>query len=149
MDQNQPFRGGINSAILRYRGARPNEPTSIPHSNPRNLKEWELHALFNPGAPGGESPDGVDFRLNLNPTFNFTTLHFSINNASFLNVTHVPVLLQILGGVVDAKDLLPKGSVYNLKPNQVVELTIPNNPEAVGGPVSSTVLEIFTPNSRI
>jgi iron transport multicopper oxidase len=58
---------------------------------------------------------------------------FQVNNASF-GPPSVPVLLQILSGAKKASDLLPAGSIYGLKPNKSVELTIPGG--AVGGPVS-------------
>ena len=58
---------------------------------------------------------------------------YLVNGASFEPPT-VPVLLQILSGVKNASDLVPKGSIYPLEPNKSVELTIPGG--VVGGPVS-------------
>ena len=46
----------------------------------------------------------------------------------------VPVLLQILSGAREAKDIMPNGSVYTLPRGKVVEVTIPGF--AAAGPVS-------------
>jgi iron transport multicopper oxidase len=51
----------------------------------------------------------------------------------------VPVLLQILSGTQNAQDLLPKGSVYSLPPNKVVEISMPGLDGSLGGPVSDHV----------
>ncbi len=48
----------------------------------------------------------------------------------------MPVLLQVLSGKQDARNLLPAGSVYALPRNKVVELTLPGG--VVGGGVSPT-----------
>lgn len=56
---------------------------------------------------------------------------FFINDAPFVPPT-VPVLLQILNGTLDAHDLLPPGSVYNLPPYSTIELSIPGG--VTGGP---------------
>ncbi|KAG6845382.1 hypothetical protein H0H87_010097 [Tephrocybe sp. NHM501043] len=129
------FDGGLNSAILRYRGAPHADPTTTSAlSNP--LLETNLHPRENPGAPGGSAP--ADVQLNLNIAF--ANAQFKINNATFVPPT-VPVLLQILSGARLAKDLLPAGSVYTLPPNQVVELSIPGG--SVGSPVSIFPLGSF------
>ena len=56
-----------------------------------------------------------------------------MNNVTFIP-PNVPVLLQILSGVTDPSELLPKGSIYGLGSNKSVEITIPAG--ALGGPVS-------------
>ncbi len=63
-----------------------------------------------------------------------TSPAFVVNGVSFAPPP-VPVLLQILSGVKKASELLPAGSVYALKPNKSVELTIPAG--VIGGPVST------------
>lgn len=126
------YNGGINSAILRYAGAKAIDPTTKITQNVVPLKETDLHPLTNPAAPGKPYVGGADYKLNLN--LGFKTGSFLINNATYQSPS-VPVLLQILSGKTAAQDLLPKGSVYTLPPNQVVELSIPPG-SAVGGLVS-------------
>ena len=58
---------------------------------------------------------------------------YLVNGVSYEAPT-VPVLLQILSGTKKASNLLPAGSIYGLRPNKSVELTIPGG--SVGGPVS-------------
>ncbi|KZP29155.1 multicopper oxidase [Athelia psychrophila] len=122
------FRGGINSAILRYAGAPAEEPTSHQSPSVIPLLETNLHPLENPGAPGGHHKGGADVELTLNlaqvvkPTGNV----FTINGVTF-EPPSVPVLLQILSGSTKATDLLPKGSVYTLPSNKVIELHIPGH----------------------
>ncbi|EEB99735.1 hypothetical protein MPER_00514 [Moniliophthora perniciosa FA553] len=57
---------------------------------------------------------------------------FMINQTQF-TVPNVPVLLQILSGAQAAQDLLPRGSVYDLPKNKVIEINLFNN-GTVGGP---------------
>ncbi|KAJ7730020.1 laccase [Mycena maculata] len=117
------FTGGINSAILRYVGAPNAEPTTN-STGTTPLVETALHPLVPSPVPGNPYPGGADVNLNLNIVFNLTTLHFSINGATFTPPT-APVLLQILSGAQLAQDLLPSGSVYALPPNKVIEVSIP------------------------
>jgi iron transport multicopper oxidase len=56
-----------------------------------------------------------------------------VNNVSYENPS-VPILLQILSGVKTVQELVPSGSIYGLKRDEVVQLTIPAG--VVGGPVS-------------
>ncbi|PPQ95564.1 hypothetical protein CVT26_008592 [Gymnopilus dilepis] len=113
------FDGGVNSAILRYVGAKAVDPTTTSVlKNP--LLETNLHPLTNPQAPGHNKP--ADKKLNLDITFSNGT--FKVNNATF-SPPKVPVLLQILSHKYTPQQLLPKGSVYPLEPNQVVEITLP------------------------
>ncbi|KAH8104296.1 laccase [Phellopilus nigrolimitatus] len=114
--------GGINSAILRYDGAYDNEPITSEKINSTVLNESDLHPLINPGAPGPAVVGGADVTLTMN--ISHSGGQFSINGAPF-NPPSVPVLLQILSGTTNAKELLPSGSVYNLPPNQVIEINIP------------------------
>ncbi|GLB41428.1 putative multicopper oxidase family protein [Lyophyllum shimeji] len=124
------FDGGLNSAVLRYAGAPNADPTtSQTGSNP--MLETDLHPLVNPAAPGQPVAGGADVDLNLAITFDFASLKFSVNGATFAPPT-VPVLLQIMSGATTAQSLLPAGSVYTLPPNKVIELTIPGG--AVGSP---------------
>ncbi|KAJ7450358.1 laccase [Mycena latifolia] len=126
--QYQGFANGTNSAILRYAGAPKDEPTTS--SVVRNpLVETALHPLVPSKVPGNHFAGGADVNLRLNISFNGT--RYEINNATF-NPPNVPVLLQILSGAHTAQELLPKGSVYELPPNKVVEVSIPGG--SIGGP---------------
>ncbi|KAG1740357.1 laccase [Suillus lakei] len=126
---NASYTGGTNSAILRYKGARTAEPTTV-NTAPKNpLQETNLHALINPGAPGIPGYGKADINLNLE----VSTVggNFYVNNATF-NPPTVPVLLQILSGAQDPSQLLPNGSVIVLEANKVVELTL--SITGLGGP---------------
>ncbi|KAI0049490.1 multicopper oxidase [Auriscalpium vulgare] len=120
--------GGINSAILRYAGASVADPATTATANPLAMVETNLH-------PGTPAPGEADININL--AVNFANGIFEVNNQQFLPPS-VPVLLQILSGASQASDLLPSGSIYNLDPNKVVELTIPGG--AAGGPHSFHVV---------
>ncbi|KAJ6449050.1 laccase [Mycena sanguinolenta] len=117
---NQGFVNG--TAILRYAGAHTADPTTNTVST-LPLVETALHPLVNTPVPGQPHPGGADMVLNLPITLtpNFT---FAINGTSFVPPT-APVLLQILSGAQSAQNLLPKGSVIELPPNKVIEVSIP------------------------
>ncbi|KAF5380268.1 hypothetical protein D9757_008201 [Collybiopsis confluens] len=129
-----PLANGINSAVLRYKGAPETDPISSSTSVITAVNEHILHPLQNAGAPGGSRP--ADMVLNF--TLGFQVPHFTMTESS-TNVTSsfvspsVPVLLQILSGTKRAQDLLPKGSVFGLKRNQVIEINL-NGGNAPGGP---------------
>ncbi|KAG6916141.1 Acyl-coenzyme A oxidase 2 [Tephrocybe rancida] len=123
------FDGGLNSAILRYFGAANVDPvTTSVLTNP--MLEINLHPLSNPTAPGSSAP--ADVALNLAIAFDFTTARFSVNGASFTPPNNLAVMLQIMSGATSASSLLPAGSIYELPPNKVIELSIPGG--AVGAP---------------
>lgn len=133
------FAGGINTAIFRYDGAPSTDPSTDPTKPPpsrKPLKETDLHALESPAAPGKPVPGGADVVLNLAHAFDFSTFQYKMNGVAFVPPT-VPVLLQILSGTQSAQDLLPKGSVYELPPNKVIEISLPGTGLDQGGPVSS------------
>ncbi|KAK0231920.1 laccase lcc5 [Armillaria nabsnona] len=122
----QGFESGINSAILRYNGADNVEPDPVIIRSVSPMRETQLAPLENPGAPGFPEIGGVDVALNL--AFNFSgpedSGNFTINNYTFIPPT-TPVLLQILSGARNAKDLLPKGSIYSLPLNSTIEISMP------------------------
>ncbi|KAG2035309.1 laccase [Suillus americanus] len=123
------FEGGMNSAILRYQGAPNADPTTV-YTTPKNeLKETNLHALINPGAPG--IPEYGKADINLNLTVANKGGIFYVNNNPFEPPT-VPVLLQILSGAQEPSQLLPNGNVIVLEANKVVELTLSTT--GPGGP---------------
>ncbi|KIK58304.1 hypothetical protein GYMLUDRAFT_45516 [Collybiopsis luxurians FD-317 M1] len=119
------YTNGVNSGILRYKGAPDEEPTTSepPSSEVIVFHESDLHPLENPGAPGKPYPGGADLVLNLSLGFNASTVQFLVNNVPFVP-PKVPVLLQILSGAQHAQDLLPNGSVYTLPPNKVIEVNL-------------------------
>jgi len=122
------FDGGLNSAILRYRGSNVTaDPNTTQTTNVITLVESNLVPLLSPAAPGTPEVGGADVLLNLNlgiNAVNATARFFTINGVTF-KPPSVPVLLQILSGHMAATDLLPNGSVYTLPPNKVIELSIP------------------------
>ncbi|KAG6809159.1 hypothetical protein H0H92_001364 [Tricholoma furcatifolium] len=136
------FDGGRNLAILRYLGAPASDPTDDPTIPPPSvlpLNEVDLHPLVNPAAPGNPWAGGADVNINLVTTVNFTTFKYQMNGVPFIPPT-VPVLLQILSGAQVAQDLLPKGSIYALPPNKVIEISIPGTDVAIGGPHEFSVI---------
>ncbi|KJA22859.1 multicopper oxidase [Hypholoma sublateritium FD-334 SS-4] len=127
---SQGFVGGLNSAILRYWLAPIADPTTTSVlSNP--LVETNLHPLVNAVAPGIPTPGAADVNLNLDINFDFASLKFLVNGATFQPPT-LPVLLQIISGASTATDLLPAGSVYTLPPNKVIEISMPGG--SIGSP---------------
>lgn len=139
------FAGAINTAILRYEGAPQTDPSTDPTQVPTSLhplKETDLHALQLPLAPGLPWAGGADVVLNLAHNFDFTTFQYKMNGFPFVPPT-VPVLLQILSGTQNAQDLLPKGSVYALPPNKVIEISLPGTGVNQGGPVSAPPFMIY------
>ena len=127
------FDNGVNSAILRYARAPNVEPNTTETPSTRPLLETNLHPLTNPAAPGPPVPaaesKGQVLSIPYNITFSPSLRQFFVNNATFTPPT-VPVLLQILSGARTSHELLPKGSVYTLPPNKVIEITIPGGTAA-------------------
>ncbi|KAG2095736.1 laccase [Suillus discolor] len=115
------FDGGLNCAILRYRGAPAADPTTDYTDSTMPMLETNLYPLINPGAPGIPEYGQADINLDL-VVDNFGRLFF-INGAVY-EPPIVPVLLQILSGAQYATDLMPIGSVIVLEANKVVELTM-------------------------
>ncbi|KAK7682850.1 Acyl-coenzyme A oxidase 2 [Cerrena zonata] len=122
---------GMNSAILRYKGAPVEEPKTIESPSINPLREMDLRPLVKTPVPGRPVPGGADINHRLDMALDFKTKHFSIDGHSFTPPT-LPVLLQILSGTEDAHDLLPQGSVIDLELGKVVELVMPGG--VVGGP---------------
>nr|ABP81837.1 laccase [Coprinopsis cinerea] len=121
---------GVNSAILRYYGANDEEPKDRPFTNPIDLKEFNLHALLNPSPPGRNQPADKTFFFNI--TFNGGRWWMNQTaEGTPIGSWHSPhtdskgpVLLQILNGVKPEK-LVPKDSIFHVKRNQVIEITLP------------------------
>ncbi|TFK17800.1 laccase 13 [Coprinopsis marcescibilis] len=125
------FAGGVNSAILRYRGAPATDPVSdrAPFNN--RLNEANLRNLRPVPAPGIPRLGAADVNINLDIAFDPNTVQFSVNNATMLQPP-VPILLQILSGARTPQELMPQGSVYVLPRNKVIEISIPGG--SVGTP---------------
>lgn len=127
----QGFAGGVNSAVLRYVFAPNKDPTTTQTPSTQPLLETNLVPLTNPGAPGGSAP--ADVALNLAIVFDLATRRFFINGATFTPPNSLAVLLQILSKTTPPQDLLPKGSVYELPRNKVIEISLPGG--SPGSPV--------------
>ncbi|KAJ7860046.1 laccase [Mycena leptocephala] len=123
-NSNQGFVNATNMAILRYAGAPKRDP-STNSTITRPLAETALHPLVPSKVPGKPFPGGADVNLHLVIDRNATSGLWMLNNKTFVS-PNVPVLLQILSGKHSAQELLPKNnSLYELFPNQVVEISIP------------------------
>ncbi|KAJ8083663.1 hypothetical protein PM082_009539 [Marasmius tenuissimus] len=114
------FAGGINSAILRYKGTPNEEPaTNTTSPNDKLLNENDLRSLQD--VPGEPVPGGADHVLNMTIGFQTDTGLFTINDTPFISPT-TPVLLQILSGAQKPEDLLPSKSIYALPRNKTIEI---------------------------
>ncbi|KAF7309247.1 Laccase I [Mycena indigotica] len=127
---NHGFANGTNSAILRYVGAPIRDPTTQNTTSKLPLIENNLKPLVKTPVPGVHAPGKADRNLNLVISLGPNGT-FQINNASFVP-PKIPVLLQILSGAKKAQELMPKDSIIELKPNQVVEVSIPGG--SIGAP---------------
>ncbi|KAI6144391.1 laccase [Pisolithus tinctorius] len=113
---NQTFDGGLNSAILRYGGAPIQDPTTDP-------------GLGVPGIPG---QGNADVNINLITGINAAQGVYTVDGVAFVDPP-LPVLLQILSGALNASQLLPNGSVYELPANKTIEISIPATDLTPGG----------------
>ncbi|KAG5651130.1 hypothetical protein H0H81_009762 [Sphagnurus paluster] len=127
------FDNGRNMAILRYSGAAAVEPTTALVASTRPMNEVNLRALIQPRPPGVPGVGNADVNINIAHVFNPSTFRYEVNGAAFEH-PKMPVLLQILSGAYTAQELLPKGSVYPLPSNKVIEISMPGTGPAVGGP---------------
>nr|UES62898.1 laccase 5 [Cyathus bulleri] len=126
------FAGGLNSAILRYKGASDADPTSSDNSSAVLLDEADLRPYYRAPAPGNLWAGGADYNFNFAVGFiPGLPATFTIDGNAF-RPPSVPILLQILSGARRAQDLLPQGSIYPLARNKVVEITVPGG--FIGGP---------------
>ncbi|PPQ88840.1 hypothetical protein CVT25_010439 [Psilocybe cyanescens] len=125
-DSNAAFRtfdeDGLNSAILRYKGANVHGQPSTKPTQINILRETQLHALINPMAPGKPIEDGGDKNIHINIEFDEETRLFKLNGAIFMP-PKVPVLLQLLTGTPPGQ-LLPEGSVYWLPRNKSISISV-------------------------
>ncbi|KAF5348571.1 hypothetical protein D9756_009656 [Leucocoprinus leucothites] len=116
-----PDNPNLTLAVLRYKGAAEEEPTTTNPGGPK-LLDQQMHPIAQEG-PGklGDGPPDVHITLNIaqpNPPF------FDINGISYISPT-VPVLLQILSGAKKPQDLLPSEQVFVVPKNALIEVNIP------------------------
>ncbi|KAJ6578455.1 multicopper oxidase-domain-containing protein [Mycena capillaripes] len=140
-NSNQGFFNATNSAILRYVWAPKSDPTTSSETK-QPLVETSLHPLVPSRVPGHHMPGRADINLRLEITLNTSTTlaRWQLNDTVFcqrcleiiaevnsqtFDPPSVPVLLQILSGKHKAQELLPKNNLYELRPNNVVEISIP------------------------
>ncbi|KAI0061750.1 yellow laccase [Artomyces pyxidatus] len=126
------FANGINSAILRYKGAKAVNPTTKEGSHTNPLVETNLHPLVSSPVPGNPVPGGADISINIAATFNTTLNMFTVNGLPWVYDYPLPVLLQILRGATNVNQLFPNVTYFGLAPNKSVEITLPAG--AAGGP---------------
>ncbi|KAG6855929.1 hypothetical protein H0H87_009363 [Tephrocybe sp. NHM501043] len=126
------FDGGRNSAILRYLNAPIREPNTT-YTVTRPLIEEQLHSLEKPTPPGNPYPGGADVNIPIRHMYHPENDSYTVNGYPYSSPS-VPVLLQILNGTYEAEDLMPKGSVYKLRPNASIELTMYGTGFSSGGP---------------
>ncbi|KAF7354022.1 Laccase I [Mycena venus] len=129
---NQGFVNATNSAILRYAGAPEQDPTTNSSSS-QPLVETALHPLVPSPVPGKPVPNGADINLLLEISLDPVTNKWLINGTTF-DIPPAPVLLQILSGKHRPQELMPKGNIYELKPNKTVEVSLRLLPGTPGGP---------------
>lgn len=133
------FEGGVNSAILKYKGARAVDPKTSKQKKTNLLSEAKLRPLLkDPRAPGRPVSGGADVNINLVMSMN--NKGFTVNGKNF-HEPSVPLLLQLMSGAKTAQELLPDGPLYVLPRNKVIELTMPAG--VVGGPVSIILVPTF------
>ncbi|KAG8221177.1 laccase [Butyriboletus roseoflavus] len=126
---NQTFIDGQNSAILRYASAPTRDPTTNQGPVVAHFEESRLHSLESRAPPGVPEVGKADVVLTLVPGFNNS---FNVNGVRF-RPPPAPVLLQILSGARHPTELLPRGSVYELPRNKVIEVHMPANDLTPGG----------------
>ena len=123
--------GANGTAILRYAGAPDAKPINrtTPSSSP--LNETYLAPLVPEAYPGFQNPE-PDIKINLVLGKNMTSYNYLMNGVQY-TPPDTPVLLQLLSGKTHAIDILPKGSIYALPRNKIVEVSMPPD-DAPGRP---------------
>ncbi|KAJ1302821.1 hypothetical protein OPQ81_003127 [Rhizoctonia solani] len=133
-------------AVLRYEGAPDAEPTTeqlVPSGVA--LVEENLHALINPGAPGGDAPADVRVNLTIGRTTIDGQLAFTFNDIRY-HPPSLPTLLAILANnaTTDA-DFGADEHTITLPHNKVIELAITggvNHPIHLHGHVFDVVQSV-------
>ncbi|CAE6464747.1 unnamed protein product [Rhizoctonia solani] len=133
-------------AVLRYEGAPDAEPTTEPHvASGVALVEENLHALINPGAPGGDAPADVRVNLTIGRTTIDGQIAFTFNDIRY-HPPSLPTLLAILANnaTTDA-DFGADEHTLTLPHNKVIELAITggvNHPIHLHGHVFDVVQSV-------
>ncbi|CAE6466116.1 Multicopper oxidase [Rhizoctonia solani] len=133
-------------AVLRYEGAPAEEPTTEPLvPSGAALVEENLHALIDPGAPGGDAPADVRVNLTIGRTTIDGQIAFTFNDIRY-NPPSLPTLLAILANnaTTDA-DFATDEHTITLPHNQVIELAITggaNHPIHLHGHVFDVVQSV-------
>jgi hypothetical protein len=112
-------------AVLHYEGAPNADPTVSPgQASGVQLQEFQLHALENPGAPGGSGPADhvIDLKFGRGKTAN-DTLFWEINGIQYQS-PDLPTLLEILNGARKESDFTRPEHTFVLKRDEIVELHV-------------------------
>ncbi|KAJ6571287.1 laccase 6 [Mycena capillaripes] len=118
---NPNFQPNLTLAILRYVGAPAVEPTTV-NTPGAKLDDGLMHPIASEG-PGNLGSGPADLAVTLNiaqPNAPF----FDINGISYLSPS-LPVLLQLLSGASKPTDFLPSEQIILLKPNSIIDISIP------------------------
>ncbi|CAE7087340.1 unnamed protein product [Rhizoctonia solani] len=112
-------------AVLHYQGAPNAEPTTEQGTAIGTaLVEENLHALINPGAPGGSAPADVSLNLAIGRSTVDGILRFTFNNIKY-EAPSLPTLLKILAnGASNNADFDASEHTIVLPHNKVIELNI-------------------------
>ncbi|KAB5588450.1 Laccase [Ceratobasidium theobromae] len=113
-------------AVLHYQGAPANaEPTTEQGTAIGTaLVEENLHALINPGAPGGSAPADVSLNLAIGRSTVDGILRFTFNNVKY-EAPSLPTLLKILANNASSDaDFVTNEHTLVLPHNKVIELNI-------------------------
>ncbi|KAF8600827.1 laccase-4 [Ceratobasidium sp. AG-I] len=112
-------------AVLHYSGAPNAEPTTEQGTAIGTpLVEENLHALVNPGAPGGSAPADVSLNLAIGRSTVNGVLQFTFNNIKY-HSPDLPTLLKILAnGATNNADFATSEHTIVLPHDKVIELNI-------------------------
>ncbi|KAG8723079.1 laccase [Ceratobasidium sp. 395] len=112
-------------AVLRYGGAPNAEPTTEPGTAIGTpLVEENLHALINPGAPGGSGPADVVVNVAIGRTTIGGVPAFTFNGVQYQSPT-MPTLLKIMANnATNDADFATAEHTLTLPFNKTIELVI-------------------------
>ncbi|KAG1877372.1 laccase [Suillus subluteus] len=127
---NTTFVDGLNQAILRYKGAPDEDPTSSAGPSVLPFNEALLASLMGIPAPGVPEIGKADVNINL-VAGNVNGL-FTINNVTYHNPP-TPVCYKCSAGL-NILRICCRMERIRASTEQVVEITLPNTGLAPGGP---------------
>ncbi|KAI6144389.1 laccase [Pisolithus tinctorius] len=108
-----------------YGGAPIQDPTTDPGPYVLPFDESALHPLHGSGVPGTPGQGNADVNINLITGINAAQGVYTVDGVAFVD-PHFP-------GALNASQLLPNGSVYELPSNKTIEISIPATDLTVGG----------------